>query len=101
MLLASLLGIIGSINSHSIVLNLTKLFSIYTKIRKSLGNIVVKNIKGTLLLRPRLLKLKVSNGKLLRIEKAYLNATAALSTYALIIRTKGIGSNVVRLIIGL
>ena len=72
MLLASLLGIIGSINSHSIVLNLTKLFSIYTKIRKSLGNIVVKNIKGTSLLRPRLLKLKVSNRNLLRIEKLTL-----------------------------
>ena len=71
-LLASLLGIIGSINSYSIVLNLTKLFSIYTRIRESLGNVVVKNIKGTLLLRPRLLKLKVSNGNLLRIEKLTL-----------------------------
>src|ERR1700722_13026833 len=55
-LLASLLGIMGSIDSYSIVLNLTKLFSIYAKIRKSLGNIVVKNIKGTSPLRPRLLK---------------------------------------------
>ena len=71
-LLASLLGIIGSIDGHSIVLNLTKLFSIYAKIRKSLGNIVVKNIKGTSLLRPRLLKLKVSNRNLLRIEKLTL-----------------------------
>ena len=67
-LLASLLGIIGSIDSYSIVLNLTKLFSIYTRIKESLGNIVVKDIKGTLLLRPRLLKLKVSNRNLLRIE---------------------------------
>ena len=62
----------GSINSHSIVSNLTKLFSICAKIRESLGNIVVKNIKGTLLLRPRLLKLKVSNRNLLRIEKLTL-----------------------------
>ena len=71
-LLASLLGIIGSVNGYSIVLNLTKLFSIYAKIRESLGDVVVKDIKGTLLLRPRLLKLKVSNRNLLRIEKLTL-----------------------------
>ena len=71
-LLASLLGIIGSIDSRGIVLNLTKLFSICTKIRESLGNIVVKDIKEMLLLRPRLLKLKVSNRNLLRIEKLTL-----------------------------
>ena len=71
-LLASLLGIIGSIDSRGIVLNLTQLFSIYAKIRESLGNIVVKDIKKTLLLRPRLLKLKVSNRNLLRIEKLTL-----------------------------
>ena len=71
-LLASLLGIIGSIDGRSIVLNLTKLFSIYVGIKKSLGDIVVKDIKRTLLLRPRLLKLKVSNGNLLRIEKLTL-----------------------------
>ena len=71
-LLASLLGIIGSIDSRGIVLNITKLFSIYARIRESLGDIVVKNIKGTSLLRPRLLKLKVSNGNLLRIEKLTL-----------------------------
>src|ERR1700721_2016188 len=98
-LLASLLRIIGSIDGYSIVLNLTKLFSIYIRIRESLDNVVVKNIKETSLLRPRLLKLKVSNRNLLRIEKAYLNVTAALSTYALIIRTKGIRLNIVRLII--
>src|ERR1700722_3159256 len=69
-LLASLLGIIGNIDGHGIVLNLTKLFSIGAK--KSLGNIVVKNIKGLLPLRPRLLKLKVSNKNLLRIEKLTL-----------------------------
>ena len=45
-LLASLLGIIGSVDGHGIVLNLTKLFSISA--RESLGDIVVKNIKDTL-----------------------------------------------------
>ena len=67
-----MLRIIGSVDSHSIVLNLIKLFSIYAKIKESLGNIVVKDIKETSLLRPRLLKLKVSNGNLLRIEKLTL-----------------------------
>ena len=60
----------GSIDSHSIVLNLTKLFSIGA--RESLGNIVVKDIKGLSLFRPRLLKLKVSNRNLLKIEKLTL-----------------------------
>ena len=94
-MLASLLGIIGYINGCGIVLNLTKLFSIYARIRESLGDIVVKDIKGMSLLRPRLLKLKVSN------RKAYLNITATLSTYILIIRTKGIRFNAVYLIISL
>ena len=67
-----MLGIIGSIDGRSIVLNLAKLFSIYTRIRESPGDIVVKDIKGMSLLRPRLLKLKVSNGNLLRIEKLTL-----------------------------
>jgi len=58
----------GSIDSHSIVLNSAKLFSIYTKIRESPGDIIVKDIKRTSLLKPRLLKLKVSNRNLLRIE---------------------------------
>src|ERR1700733_12208364 len=69
-LLASLLGIMGSIDGCGIVLNLTKLFSIGA--RESPGNIVVKDIKGSSLLRPRLLKLKVSNRNLLRIEKLTL-----------------------------
>jgi len=68
---------------------------------ESPGNIVVKNIKGTSLLRPRLLKLKVSNRNLLRIKKAYLNVTTALSTHALIIRTKGIRFYVIYLSISL
>jgi len=62
----------GGIDSCSIVLNLTKTFSISTRIRQSPGNVVVKDIKGLLLLRPRLLKLKVSNRNLLRIEKLTL-----------------------------
>ena len=56
-LLASLLGIIGNINSYSIVLNSTQLFSISTEMRECLSNIIVKNIKGMLPLRPKLLKL--------------------------------------------
>ena len=40
--------------------------------RESLGNIVVKDIKGLLPLRPRLLKLKINNGNLLRIKKLTL-----------------------------
>jgi len=62
----------GSIDGCSIVLNLAKLFSIYIGIRESPGNVVVKDIKGTSPLRPRLLKLKVSNKNLLRIEKLTL-----------------------------
>jgi len=62
----------GSIDSCGIVLNSTKLFSVYAEIRESPGDIVVKDIKGTSPLRPRLLKLKVSNGNLLRIEKLTL-----------------------------
>jgi len=45
------------------------MFSIGAKIRESLGDIVVKDIKGLSPLRPRLLKPKVSNGNLLRIGK--------------------------------
>ena len=56
-LLAGLLGIIGNIDSYNIVLNSTQLFSISTRMKECLSNIVVKDIKGTLPLRPRLLKL--------------------------------------------
>ena len=71
-MLASLLKVIGNINGRGIVLNSTKLFSISARIRKSPGDVVVKDIKGILPLRPRLLKLKVSNGNLLRIKKLTL-----------------------------
>ena len=70
--MAGLLGIIGSINSYNIILNLTQSFSISTGMRERLGNIIIKNIKGILPLRPRLLKPKVSNKSLLRIEKFIL-----------------------------
>jgi len=71
-LLADLLGIMGSVDGCGIVLNLTKSFSVCARIKESPGDIVVKDIKGMLPLRPRLLKLKVSNGNLLRIEKLTL-----------------------------
>ena len=48
------------------------MFSISIKIKESLGDIVVKDIKETSPLRPRLLKLKVSNRNLLRTEKLTL-----------------------------
>ena len=48
------------------------MFSIGIKIKKRLGNIIVKDIKGTLPLRPRLLKPKVNNKNLLRIKKLTL-----------------------------
>jgi len=67
-----LLEIIGGVDSYSIVLNSTQLFSISVQIGKIPGNVVVKDIKETLPLRPRLLKLKVSNGNLLKIEKLTL-----------------------------
>ena len=62
----------GSVDGRGIVLNSTKSFSISTGIRESLGDIVVKDIKGLLPLKPRLLKLKVSNGNLLKIKKLTL-----------------------------
>ena len=55
-LLVSLLRVISGVNSYSIILNLTQSLKISTKVRESLGNIVVKDIKNTPLLRPRLLK---------------------------------------------
>ena len=71
-LLASLLKIIDNINSCNIILNLTQLFSISIKIRECLNNIIVKNIKGILLFRPRLLKPKDNNKSLLKIKKLTL-----------------------------
>src|SRR6266436_2696413 len=102
MLLASLLGIIGSIDSYSIVLNLTQLFSISARIGERLGDIVVKNIKGTPLLRSGLLEsLKLVIENYLGDRKTHLNITTALSIYITIIGTKGIRPYIVYLIIGL
>ena len=101
-LLASLLGIIRGIDSYSIVLNLTQLFSISTRIRERPGDIIVKDIKGTPPLRPRLLEsLKLVIENYLQDRKTHLNATTALSTYITITRTKGIRPYVVYLITGL
>ena len=48
------------------------MFSIGTGIRERLGDIIVKDVKGISPLGPRLLKPKVSNKSLLRIEKLTL-----------------------------
>jgi len=53
-LLAGLLGIIGGIDSYGIVLNSTQTFSVSAGIRESPGDVVVKDIKGSSPLRPRL-----------------------------------------------
>ena len=100
-LLASLLGIINNIDSYNIVLNLTQLFNISTGIRECPGNIVVKDIKSIPPLKPRLLKLLISNKKLFKDRKAYVNITTALSMYILITKIKGIGSNTMCFIISL
>jgi len=56
-----------------------------------LGDIVVKDIKSTLLFRPRLLKkLKVNNRKLFKDRKTHFNVTAIFNIYTLIIKTKSI-----------
>ena len=98
-LLASLLGIIGNIDSYNIVLNLTQSFSISTGIRECPGNIVVKDIKGTPPLRPRLLKLQISNKKLFKDRKTYFNITTTFTTHAPIIKTKGIKFYIINFII--
>ena len=101
-LLASLLGIIRGIDGCGIVLNLTQLFSISTRIRECPGNVIVKDIKGTPPLRPGLLEsLKLVIENYLQDRKTHLNVTTALSIYIAIIRTKGIRPYVICLIIGL
>ena len=62
----------GGIDGYSIISNSTQLFSIGTEIKERLDNIIVKDIKGILLFGPRLLKPKISNKSLLRIEKLIL-----------------------------
>jgi hypothetical protein len=74
------------------------LFRVSTKI--GLSDIVVKDIKGMLLLRPRLLKsLKACNRNYLKIKKTHLNITATFTMHTLIIRTKGVKSYIVSLIV--
>ena len=87
-LLVSLLEIINSINSYSIILNLTQSLRISTGGRESLSNIVVKNIKD----------LNIYNRKLFKDKKTYFNITATLTTHTPIIRTKGIRFYIVSLI---
>ena len=89
----------GNVNSYNIVLNSTQLFSINTGMRECPGNIVVKDIKGTLLLRLKLLKLQIINGKLFKDRKTYFNITTTLIMHILIIKTKSIKSYTVSLII--
>ena len=101
-LLVSLLRVIGGIDSYSIILNLTQPLRISTRIRESLGDIVVKDIKGIPLLRPRLLKsLEAYNRKLSKKKKTYLNITTTLRVHTLIIKTKGIRPYIMGLIIRL
>ena len=64
------------------------------------GNIVVKDIKGTPLFKPRLLKsLKSLQWKLFKDKKTHFNITATLTIYILIIKTKSVKSYIVSLII--
>src|SRR5438105_10017650 len=89
----------GGINSYSVISNLTQSLRISTRIKESLGDIVVKDIKGTPPLRPRLLKsLKAYNRKLSKNRKTYFNITATLRVYVLVIRTKGVRPYIVGLI---
>ena len=102
MLLVSLLRVIGGIDSRGVILNLTQPLSISARVRESPGDIVVKDIKGTPPLRPRLLKsLKTYNRNSLKREKTYFNITATLKAYALITKTKGVRPHTVGLIIRL
>src|SRR6266700_841981 len=90
----------GGIDSRGVILNLTQLLRISIRVRESLGDIVVKDIKGTLPLRPRLLKsLKAYNRKLSKNKKTYLNTTATFRVYTLVIKTKGVRPYIVGLII--
>jgi len=59
--------------------------------RKSLGDVIVEDIKSMLLLRPKLLKkLKVSNRKLSKDRKTHFNITATFSIYIFIIKIKSV-----------
>ena len=77
-MLVSLLKIIGGINSCGIVLNSTQLLKISIGVKKSLGNIVAKDTKGILLLRPKLLKSLKPAIELSKDRNTYFNTTATL-----------------------
>jgi len=78
------------------------LFRINIKIKESLDNILVENIKITLILRPKLLKsLKLVIENYLKIKKTYFNITTIFKVYTLIIKTEGIKFYIVSLITGL
>src|SRR6266566_3754814 len=90
----------GSINSYNIISNLTQLLRINVRVRESLSDIVVKDIKGMPLFRPKLLKsLKAYNRNLSKNRKTYLNTTATFKVYILVIKTKGIKPYIIGLII--
>ena len=75
------------------------MFRISTGVRESLGDVVVKDIKSTPPLRPRLLKsLKACNRKLFKNRKTYFNATATFKAHVLIIRIKGVRPYIVGLV---
>ena len=73
------------------------IFSI--KIRECPSNIIVKDIKGTLLFKPRLLKLQINNKKLFKDRKTHFNITTTFTIYTPITKTKGIRSYIISLII--
>ncbi len=101
-LLVSLLKVIGGIDSRGVISNLTQLLRISAGVRESLGDIVIKDIKGTPPLRPRLLNsLKAYNKKLSKNRKTYLNTTATFRAHILITRTKDIRPYIIGLIIRL
>ena len=64
-----------------------------------MGNVIVKDIKGILLFRFRLLKnLKAYNRKLPKNRKIYFNTTVTLKAYTPVTKTKGVRPYTVGLI---
>ena len=66
------------------------MFNISIRIREYPGNIIVKDIKGISLFRPKLLKPEFNNKILLKIKKTYFNIIVIFSTHTTIIKTEGI-----------
>src|SRR6266699_1994942 len=89
----------GGIDSCSIILNSTQSLRISARVRESLGDIVIKDIKGTPPLRPKLLKsLKAYNRKLSKNKKTHLNTTTTLKAHTSVTRTKSIRPHTMGLI---